>query len=88
MSITTTTSRAAMLAVVVAGLGYFVDIYDLILFGMVRTSSLTDLGVPKGFTVSTVTHDGAAIGWAMSRTGAASPGSTATAFLPSVTIQM
>ena len=47
MAVTTTTSRAAMLAVVVAGLGYFVDIYDLILFGMVRTSSLTDLGVPK-----------------------------------------
>ena len=44
---TTTTSRAAMLAVIVAGLGYFVDIYDLILFGMVRTASLTDLGVPK-----------------------------------------
>src|SRR3954471_14016302 len=47
MTSTTTTSRAAMLAVVVAGLGYFVDIYDLILFGMVRTSSLTDLGVPR-----------------------------------------
>jgi MFS family permease len=29
----------------VAALGYFVDIYDLILFGMVRLSSLTDLGV-------------------------------------------
>lgn len=39
--------RAVMLAVIVAGLGYFVDIYDLILFGMVRTSSLADLGVPK-----------------------------------------
>ena len=46
----TPTSRArnaVVLAVIVAGLGYFVDIYDLILFGMVRTSSLTDLGVPK-----------------------------------------
>src|ERR1700743_3657554 len=39
--------RAVMLALIVAGLGYSVDIYDLILFGMVRTSSLADLGVPK-----------------------------------------
>jgi len=38
-------ARAATLAVVVAALGYFVDIYDLILFGMVRGASLTDLGV-------------------------------------------
>jgi MFS family permease len=30
--------------VVVAALGYFVDIYDLILFGIVRTASLMDLG--------------------------------------------
>lgn len=29
----------------VAALGYFVDIYDLILFGMVRKASLLDLGV-------------------------------------------
>ena len=38
-------ARAATLAVVVAALGYFVDIYDLILFGMVRSASLKDLGV-------------------------------------------
>jgi putative MFS transporter len=31
-------------AVVVAALGYFVDIYDLLLFGFVRVKSLTDLG--------------------------------------------
>ncbi|MEJ7602911.1 MAG: MFS transporter [Kofleriaceae bacterium] len=37
-------NRAAKLAVLVAALGYFVDIYDLILFGMVRTTSLKDLG--------------------------------------------
>lgn len=37
-------NRAAKLAVLVAALGYFVDIYDLILFGMVRTPSLKDLG--------------------------------------------
>ena len=31
-------------AVVVAALGYFVDIYDLLLFGFVRVKSLTELG--------------------------------------------
>lgn len=37
-------SRAATLAVIVAALGYFVDIYDLILFGTVRRPSLIELG--------------------------------------------
>jgi MFS transporter, putative metabolite:H+ symporter len=32
-------------AVIIAALGYFVDIYDLLLFGIVRTTSLTDLGI-------------------------------------------
>ncbi|MDB4963509.1 MAG: hypothetical protein JWP01_3508 [Myxococcales bacterium] len=36
--------RAATLAVIVAALGYFVDIYDLILFGTVRKPSLIELG--------------------------------------------
>ncbi len=36
---------AARLAVIVAALGYFVDIYDLLLFGIVRVPSLQDLGV-------------------------------------------
>ncbi len=31
--------------VLVAALGYFVDIYDLLLFGMIRDSSLRDLGL-------------------------------------------
>ena len=31
-------------AVIVAALGYFVDIYDLLLFGFVRVRSLSDLG--------------------------------------------
>ena len=35
--------RAVMLAVVVAALGYFVDIYDLILFGTVRNASLAEI---------------------------------------------
>lgn len=38
-------TRAAILAVVVAALGYLVDIYDLILFGVVRDASLTAIGV-------------------------------------------
>lgn len=33
------------LAVIVASLGYFVDIYDLVLFGIIRVASLTDLGL-------------------------------------------
>jgi MFS family permease len=32
-------------AVIVAALGYFVDIYDLLLFSIVRKQSLTDLGI-------------------------------------------
>ncbi len=38
--------RTNLLAVLVAALGYFVDVYDLILFGVVRVASLRDLGVP------------------------------------------
>ncbi len=41
------TSRAVTLAVIVAALGYLVDIYDLILFSVVRIPSLTTLGVPE-----------------------------------------
>ena len=39
--------RSIALAVVVAALGYFVDIYDLILFSVVRVRSLSDIGVPQ-----------------------------------------
>lgn len=35
------------LPVVVAALGYFVDIYDLVLFGIVRVPSLLEIGVPE-----------------------------------------
>jgi MFS transporter, putative metabolite:H+ symporter len=34
-------------AVVVAALGYFVDVYDLVLFMVIGKSSLLDVGVPK-----------------------------------------
>jgi putative MFS transporter len=39
--------RRAWFLVLVAALGYFVDIYDLLLFGIVRNPSLLDLGVPN-----------------------------------------
>jgi putative MFS transporter len=42
-----TNQRNVTLIIIVAALGYFVDIYDLILFSIVRVSSLTQLGVPN-----------------------------------------
>lgn len=39
--------------VVVAALGYFVDIYDLLLFSIVRITSLKSLGVPDAELMST-----------------------------------
>ncbi len=40
-------TRLLNAAVIVAALGYFVDIYDLLLFGFVRQKSLLDLGFTK-----------------------------------------
>jgi putative MFS transporter len=43
-----TTQRAninMIFLVLVASLGYFVDIYDLLIFSIVRIKSLTDIGV-------------------------------------------
>jgi putative MFS transporter len=40
-------NRALGFTVLVAALGYFVDIYDLLLFGIVRRPSLQALGVPE-----------------------------------------
>ncbi len=42
-----TPSRHIYLAVTVAALGYFVDVFDLILVNVVRTNSVSDMGVPK-----------------------------------------
>jgi MFS family permease len=42
-----TDKRAVSLAILVAALGYFVDIYDLILFSVVRRASLLGIGVPE-----------------------------------------
>jgi MFS family permease len=39
-------SKSISLLILVAALGYFVDIYDLLLFLIVKNKSLTDLGVP------------------------------------------
>ncbi|GAB2948094.1 MFS transporter [Hymenobacter coalescens] len=43
-------------AVIVAALGYFVDIYDLILFSIVRVESLTDLGIRGAALTTEGTH--------------------------------
>lgn len=43
-------------ALVVAALGYFVDVYDLVLFLVVKTPSLHDLGVPPEAMLETGTE--------------------------------
>ena len=45
MQTKTTTQHLFSIPVIVASLGYFVDIYDLLLFGIVRVPSLKDLGL-------------------------------------------
>lgn len=42
------TKKNVKLIIIVAALGYFVDIYDLILFSVIRIKSLKGLGVPDG----------------------------------------
>ncbi|MBD3807488.1 MAG: MFS transporter, partial [Epsilonproteobacteria bacterium] len=42
-----TFKEVLVLPVVVIAMGYFVDIYDLILFGVVRVKSLTELGLDE-----------------------------------------
>jgi MFS family permease len=48
----TLSSRTTALAILVAALGYFVDIYDLILFSIVRVNSLRGIGVAEGDILS------------------------------------
>ncbi len=48
----TNKSKNIALIILVASLGYFVDIYDLILFSVVRVKSLKDLGVADGDMLS------------------------------------
>ena len=38
-------NRAVALSVAAAALGYFVDLYDIVIFGVVRVASLDDLGI-------------------------------------------
>ncbi len=49
--------------VLVAALGYFVDIYDLILFGVVRVKSLNDLGIVDDLMVKQIGEN--LINWQM-----------------------
>ncbi|MEQ1756060.1 MAG: MFS transporter [Micropepsaceae bacterium] len=49
-------STNTRLAILVAALGYFVDVYDLILFTILRVPSLTDLGVAGDDLVTVGTY--------------------------------
>ncbi len=61
-------SKNAKILIAVAALGYFVDVYDLILFGVVRTPSLASLGLDKaqqlaqGFNLFNIQMAGMLIG--------------------------
>lgn len=48
--------KGITLLVIVAALGYFVDVFDLLLFGMVRVSSLRSLGVDESLLEKTGLH--------------------------------
>jgi len=39
--------KALMNSLMVSTLGYFVDVYDLLLFSVVRSKSLRELGIPE-----------------------------------------
>src|SRR5665213_3011413 len=41
------TNRNIIFIVIVASLGYFVDIYDLVIFSIVRVQSFHDIGIPE-----------------------------------------
>jgi MFS transporter, putative metabolite:H+ symporter len=45
-------TRGLWLLIIVSSLGYFVDVFDLLLFSVVRTKSLLDLGVAEADTLS------------------------------------
>lgn len=48
--------RAARLAILVAALGYFVDIYDMVIFSVVRAQSLEAIGVPASERMAAGVH--------------------------------
>jgi MFS transporter, putative metabolite:H+ symporter len=51
--------------VLVAALGYFVDIYDLLLFTIVREPSLAGIGIDKADTASMIAASTKIINWQM-----------------------
>ncbi len=53
------------LAVIVAALGYFVDIYDLLLFTIVREPSLIGIGVDKNNSLAMIAASTKIINWQM-----------------------
>lgn len=52
-------------AVIVAALGYFVDIYDLLLFTIVREPSLVDIGIDKSDAKAMIAASTKIINWQM-----------------------
>ena len=53
------------LPVIVAALGYFVDIYDLLLFTIVREPSLQSLGIDLSQKAMVITASTKVINWQM-----------------------
>ena len=53
------------IAVIVAALGYFVDIYDLLLFTIVREPSLKDLGISLQDSKAVLAASTKIINWQM-----------------------
>lgn len=53
------------LAVIVAALGYFVDIYDLLLFTIVREPSIVDIGISKDNSLAMIAASTKIINWQM-----------------------
>ncbi len=53
------------IAVIVAALGYFVDIYDLLLFTIVREPSIVGVGIDKADTASMIAASTKIINWQM-----------------------
>ena len=47
MNTHTGTNKNVIFIVIVASLGYFVDIYDLVIFSIVRIQSFKDIGIPE-----------------------------------------
>ena len=48
--------RLALLAVIVSALGYFVDVYDIVIYAVVRHDSLAAIGVPPAEQVTVGLH--------------------------------